>query len=311
MDYRPREIAVRKGRLRRARLAIVGTVCVALLGGVCACFLVPQARLSTFSVSSRLYGLSPLDEAVEGRPITRSLILESMGATGSEYNMFTSASRLKENLSSAWFVSDAAEVKVSLTPFSASVSFQDVYPLAATSEGDIYLSSGEEYTAFSSEYPEILEAYPDPDAESLVTVPYGTVDGVDYGGEEELTELLVELAPIDPEILATGYLKWARRAGDSPDLYLYFDFSEGESDIGASVLIPEGMLESFTGSEMVTSLKSVLTSVVTGGTEVLEGEPSRWTEDAFTGREWYHLRFARTDSGRFGIFWLESSQLEA
>ena len=316
MDYRPQEIAVRKGRLRKARLAILGSFCALLIGGVITCFAIPQAKMDTFTVKNDLYGLSPVENSVEGRPITRRMILDGMGLSGSELSMFMPAKRLERNLSEAWFVSERAAVDVELGPFSATVSFQDVYPLGVTTEGEVYLSNGQSYSGFASQHEEIKDAYPTSDLESLVTVPIGEMSladeitgaeivRFDYGDEETLSNLLVDLACIDPEILASGYLVAARSGETEGDIYLYFDFSETEAHnpVNTCVLIPRGLLPYFSGREMVSSLSSTMRNQVAENEVVHEGHPFSYDGDLFTQKEWYHLRFEPLDSGRFGIFW--------
>ena len=293
--YRPREAALKQGRKRKVRIGLGLCLSLLVLAGFASCFLVPQSKVSSFQVRTRLYGLSNQDVASAQRPLTRDDILQGLGVNGSEYCMFLSESRLKSNLQSAWFVSPSHQTRVELGPFSCDLYFQDVYPLGKTLDGIVYLSSGATYESLTG-VPEFAEAYPDPESLPLVTIPTGVVGEYDYGGTDQLQELLVDLAPIDPAILSSGWLSGA--VLDRGELYLYIDFPQ--TSAGSRVRLDPSDLVELSGEEMLPQIQMALVGSEAPDTvHQAEMDPV----DSFTGKAWYQLEFALMENGRPAVFW--------
>lgn len=295
--YHPAEIAHRKGLWRRIRLGLTAGLATLVLAGFATCFLVPQARISSFVVTSHLFGLAPDGHESSQRPLTREMILEGMGAKGSEYCMFTSAKTLEENLSQAWFVAPSPAPEVEIGPFSCRLSFQDVYPLAEVRDASgslgCYLSSGASY---ESAAPELKAAYPDLTGFNLVAVPSGTINGYDYAVGDALTQTLLNLAPIDPSILASTYLEGALES--EGQLYLYVAFPEVAN--GARIRLAPADLDKLDGEVMLGSIGQALESLDPAAGQHL---PTRDALDSWTQGNYFQLRFVEIDSGRYGVIW--------
>lgn len=97
-------------------------------------FAIPQTRAASLAYDVNLYGLV-------NQKFTKKDLQESMDLQDSSYNIFLNARSLSKKLASANFVNDKEPVEVRVTPFSLSVDFKDLFPVA-TVEGKIYLSNG-------------------------------------------------------------------------------------------------------------------------------------------------------------------------
>lgn len=301
MDFRPELLAKRHGWLKKASNTLCLASAVVLLAGIGACFLVPQSKIGDFKIVNRLYGLSNDDEARAGRPLTRRMIMDGLGVSKDAYCLFASEETLENNLASCWFVSPCPAPKVNLGPFSCEVSFQDVFPLAMNLKGDIFLSSGESYSKIASSTPELGEAYPQEwlDSMTLFAFPDGVVDGYDY--TKEFSTLLQDLAPLDPELLASGALKYARFASND-SYFLYLDFGSG---LEIRLRVYASDLKNLTYSGKLLPMAEAMRSYLGSASETHTKHAD--AGDEFTGRAWFRLCFGKNDNtgSRYGIFWEE------
>jgi len=106
-------------------------------------FSIPQTKVKSMNYDAKSYGIA-------SERYTRDDILKSMGISDKSYTIFLNANSLKNKLVSAPFVNDKAPTQVSISPFSFSVSFGDIFPVF-TYNDFIYLSNGEVLTDTSTE----------------------------------------------------------------------------------------------------------------------------------------------------------------
>ncbi len=290
--YRPREIAVNLGRWKRVKNSLLTISSALVLAGVTACFFVPQSRVSSLRVTARLFGMS--GGHGDGLVITKERIIRAMGLKSNDLNMFASVQKAESGLASAWFVSHAYPVEVALTPFSCQVTFHDLFPLSKGMDGAIYLSDGTSYAAAS---PEVKAAYPEAALDWLVTIPAGQVGENDYG--TEIGDLSIELADLDPSLLAGGFLLGATVDPEQEGgIYLYLNLPGVDQRVRMG--IESAYLSSFRADTMIAELTQAVISASQAGD--LSPVTASWDSWLGEGATLYHLWFRRDDNGRFGIY---------
>lgn len=295
MDFRPQRLARRQGRIKKASHALCFFVSALLLAGAVSSFLVPQSRMKSFTIESRLFGYSQAGD-VPGRPISRQLVFDALGVGEDDYCMFTSAAKVEESLSSAWFVSPSPAPKVEIGPFSCRIWFTDLYPLARDQNGEIFLSSGDGYR----DVEQMATFYPEDSLAGLPQVPEGECAGYDYGDWNSFRETLVGANRIDPELLTSGRLKYFTRDGSS--YYLYLDFD----GLGFRLETAGPDIEKLDYQNMIIPTVQALRHSLAGE----EHSAVQGKIDAFTGRSWYRLSFGTGEgtNDRYGVFWADEEE---